>query len=153
MVTTTTRQVVRFTRQLFSETLSRRQSHKAEFKTVQSAFWTKAWLIHCVNMFSRVLFPLLGVSYWQTAYKGQERFADKINVDFVEQIRPYIVTAIISLIPVGVILDIVAWRRREFAGWIFYYELVSNLVQAFVPFDYGDFRSVTILMVIMTLFV
>ena len=54
--------------------------------------------------------------------------------------------SIIVLIPLGVILDILIWRRRRLAKWLFYYELLSILSQGFVPFNFGDFQLIMLLM-------
>ena len=62
-------------------------------------------------------------------------------------------TVIIVLIPIGVLLDILVWRRRHFAIWIYYYELLSLLNQHFVPFDYGDFANLMLLMAMLMSFI
>lgn len=53
--------------------------------------------------------------------------------------EPYVKTIIIALIPIGLLLDILAYRWRKFANVIAYYEMLSMLVQGFVPFNYGNF--------------
>ena len=58
---------------------------------------------------------------------------------------PYIKIIIIALLPIGLILDFMTWRKRKFGNVIVYYEVVSNLVQAFVPFDFGNFELLVIL--------
>ena len=54
---------------------------------------------------------------------------------------------IIALIPLGVLLDLLVWRRRHLAGWLIYYESLSILVQGFVPWNFGDFQGLILIMV------
>ena len=54
---------------------------------------------------------------------------------------------IIALIPLGVLLDLLVWRRRHLAGWLIYYESLSIFVQGFVPFNFGDFQGLILIMV------
>ena len=105
---------------------------------------TKTLIAHTVMMLSRVGFSSLGQSYWQKAFKTREenQFLDQ---QFVELTMPYVKIFIIALLPIGLILDLLTWRRRKFGNLIVYYEVLSNLVQAFVPFDYGNFELLVIL--------
>ena len=48
------------------------------------------------------------------------------------------------MIGIGVLLDVVVWKWRERANLILYYELISFLIQASVPFDYGDFEQLVL---------
>ena len=102
-------------------------------------------------MFSRVVYPLLGIAYWQKAYEDKHELAhkatsdfDRINQEFVSATETYVKIAIYALIVLGVLLDIVVWKQRRFASWLLYYECVSFIVQGFVPFDYGNFRTLVL---------
>ena len=143
---TSTGQVARLSRQLFIETMGRNHSCNSEFLSIQKFLFTKAWLIHCVAMLSRVIWPIFKLSYWQKAYEGRKELKDKFDDEFVTATKPYVIPTIISLIVLGIVLDVIVWRRRHLAQWIFYYECLSNIVQAFAPFDYGSFSNLFWLM-------
>lgn len=68
-----------------------------------------------------------------------------MDQEFVELTMPYVKVLIIALLPIGLILDLLTWRRRKIGNLIVYYEVLSNLVQAFVPFDFGNFELLVIL--------
>ena len=78
---------------------------------------------------------------------------EELNRDFVEKSEPVIKMILIALIPIGVLLDIIIWRRRQFANWLLYYELVSILLQGFVPFNFGDFQLIMLLMLMIQTFI
>ena len=42
-------------------------------------------------------------------------------------------------------MDFIVWKWRQRANLILYYELISFVVQGFVPFDYGDFDQLVLL--------
>ena len=79
-----------------------------------------------IMMFSRIAYPILGIAYWQKAYEGVDDY-DELNRDFVEKSEPILKMIMIVTIPFGVLLDILVWRRRHYAVWLFYYELFSIL--------------------------
>ena len=54
---------------------------------------------------------------------------------------------IIALIPLGLIIDVVNYWRRDFAKVIFYVELLNIFVQGFIPIDHGDAGDLTLLLV------
>lgn len=105
----------------------------------------KAWITHMVMMLSRVVYPLFGNSYWQKAYKNYKK-NDAVNVEFVVASEPHVKLAIMILIVLGVILDVVVWRRRHLGKYIIYYELLSLIVQTFLPFNFGDFEGLALTM-------
>ena len=68
-------------------------------------------------MFSRVVYPLLGIAYWQKAYETKhEREQDtssdseSLNLDFISATETYVKVTIYVLIVPGIVLDIVAWK-------------------------------------------
>ena len=92
-------------------------------------------------MVSRVAHSIMGQSYWQRAFK-ENTDDPSVNTEFVRKVEPYVVTVIGVLIFIGVILDIIVWRWRYLAKWLFYLELLNRFVLGgFCPFDYGGFRT------------
>ena len=63
-----------------------------------------------------------------------------MNQDLVEQSKEYVKIMMVTMIPLGVILDVLAWRYRKLATLIVYYECFNALIQSFVPYDYGRFE-------------
>ena len=105
---------------------------------MEYALQTKTLTLHFITNVSRVLFSIAGQAYWQKAFKGRHKI-EAVDQNFVDDTEYSVKVAIIVLIAVGLIVDLVAWRRRHFANLIIYFESVSVLVQSFVPFDYGTF--------------
>jgi len=93
-------------------TFSNGGEYASELKTIQEGLYTKSWLIHCLTILSRVVYPLLGIARWQLAYKGRER-TEEVNQEFADMSEKYIKTTIIVLIPLGALLDILCLWRRE----------------------------------------
>ena len=98
-------------------------------------------------MFSRTAYPILGIAVWQQAFDGRTKNED-INQDFIDNYESIIKTVIIGLIPFGIVLDLVCYWRRDFARFIFYYELTNLFVQGFVPNDRGDYGTLLLLMLL-----
>ena len=48
------------------------------------------------------------------------------------------------MVGLGVLLNLLVWRKRKFARILTYYELTSNLIQTFCPFAYGDLMMMTL---------
>ena len=96
-------------------------------------------------MFTRVVYPIFGNAYWQKAYKDYQQ-DDAINHEWVEQNKNTVQAILISTIPIGILLDVVCYRYRHLSRWLIYYELVVIFLQGFVPFNFGDFKGLIILM-------
>ena len=47
----------------------------------------------------------------------------------------------ITLLVVGVLLDLLAWKYRKLARFIIYYELIMNLLMSFVPINLGELSN------------
>ena len=73
----------------------------------------------------------------------------EVNQEFGAATEPYVRIAIIALIIIGMIVDIVIYKHRKYANWLIYFELVSTLVQGLVPFNYGDFRNLYLILVML----
>lgn len=117
---------------------------------MEASLWTKSWLIHCLCMFSRVVYPILGMSYWQLAY---EKPNAKVDVEYAKKLQLPVTICAVTLVVIGVLLDILIWRKRKFARLLIYYELLSISLQSLVPLDLGDFESMTLLMVLTNTFI
>ena len=134
----------RFTKQVLRDTFFT-SSFQREKEQLETSFVTKAWITHIIMMVSRVVYPLFGIAYWQKAYKNYEK-NDVINREFAVASEPYVKLAIVILIVLGVILDIAVWRRRHLGKFIIYYELVSLILQNFLPVNMGDFDGLILMM-------
>jgi hypothetical protein len=117
-----------------------------EIEKLKRSFRNKALILHVVTTMSRVLYPLLGISFWQKAFKNRESHQD-VNWDFIDEWETYIKATLVGFIILGVLLDIVCWRRRELSSLILYYELVQYIVYGFVPLNHGDAKTFVVLMV------
>ena len=53
----------------------------------------------------------------------------------------------------GVLIDVIIWRKRKVARYLIYYELLSTLVQCMIPLDMGDFESFVLMMLITNIFI
>jgi len=60
--------------------------------------------------------------------------------------KPYLLGSIITMIPIGLALDVIVWRRRHLASLLVYYELLSLIIQTFCPYDYGNFKHLLIML-------
>ena len=56
--------------QLLQETFKSKGNYQHEKKRLREMLYTRAWVIHLWLMLWRVLFALLGISYWQKSYEN-----------------------------------------------------------------------------------
>lgn len=114
-------------RALFCKSGASRESPdlEKEQKSMEAGLWTKSWVMHCILMFSRVLYPFLGRGNFQ---KGYEDINAKVNIEFAERLRLPVTIISISLVVVGVLLAIATWRKRSLARLLIYYELLNLIV-------------------------
>ena len=126
---------------------ARSQKKLVDVEVVEEALLLRAWVLHIAVMVSRVLYPLLGVAYWQKAYKNTEE-RDDINHEFVRDSENIIKFATCVMIVVGVVLDILIWRKRKLANILFLYEIIYCFVYGFVPLDFGHMSSVFQIMIL-----
>lgn len=61
-------------------------------------------------------------------------------------LEPFVKGAVIGMVGLGVLLNILVWRKRKFARVLIYYELTSNLLQTLCPFNLGDVMMMTLFM-------
>ena len=57
-------QSLRFGKDLFIDTFKKGGAHREEMEKVKHSLYTRAWITHSVMMFTRVLYPLLGIALW-----------------------------------------------------------------------------------------
>ena len=98
---------------------------------------------------TRVVYPALGIAMWQ---RGYENINEKVDVIYAENLKLPVTIVAIALIFVGVLLDVLVWRKRKFARYLIYYELLSAIVQGLIPLNFGDFESLTAVMIITNTF-
>ena len=90
-------------------------------------------------MFGRVLYPLLGIAFWQKGFEGLED-NDDVNHEFVKKCELPIKILVFVLIISGILIDIMVWRWRHLAKYIAYHDLIFLMVHGFVPLNYGNFK-------------
>ena len=117
----------------------RKSPFQKEFKGLQAALSVRTLIAHISIHGSRIIYAILGTNFWQKCYDGLDQRTD-LNLPFVNATKPYVLYTMFALLPIGVILNILAWRWRHLTKWIFYFELLVLMVQGFCPFKYGQFR-------------
>ena len=58
--------------------------------------------------------------------------------ELAEELQAPMTYALITLLALGVLLNLLCWRKRSMTQLLIHYELVFNSVYALVPYDYGD---------------
>ena len=119
-----------------SKDIFRKKVAYKDIEAVEEALYMKAQLAHVVVMLGRVVYPLMGLAYWQKAYEKLDERED-INLEFVKSSESIVKIAVVTMIVLGVLLDMLVWRARKFANLILYYEMFGVLIQGFVPYDLG----------------
>ena len=107
-------------------------------EVVDDALYTRALIAHMVVMLSRLVYPLIGIAYWQTAYDDLEQRREDVHYKFVESSQHILRFIVIVLLVLGVVLDIVVLKARRYAFLILYYEMIQVTIHAFMPHNYGD---------------
>ena len=97
---------------------------------------TKALIYHAFVTSTRVFNAIQGISYWQIAYKEFDEI-ENINTSFVNESKGKVKTCMATMIVMSIFFDVIIWRRRNFARYIVYFELVFLFIHGFVPFNYG----------------
>ena len=142
---------ITFSKNLF-KAIFNRSSYRKQKQSLESGLATKAWVIHIlIQTSSRVIYPLLGVAYWQEAYAAKKipSYADK---EFVLSSKDFVQTSMIVLTVLSVLLDLAAWRFKSLRKLIYYFELVYSFVYALLPLDIGNMHVVFIMIYSMYLF-
>ena len=84
----------------------------------------------------RAVFSSVGIDMYQVSFKTSKS-NPSLNQDFIKNSEPYLTAILISLIPLGVILDILVWRRPHLARFICFFEIIFLVVMMFCPLDFG----------------
>ena len=74
--------------------------------------------------------------YHKTVYEA-ETFPENINEDFVQDSKETVQTLIICLSLVGLVLDIVVWRKSQFGLLIYPLEVIMLLSIGLMPLEFG----------------
>ena len=80
----TWRQKIAYTRVLMVDTLRNRARYRHEMKAVNQVMYTKAWFFHSLMNLTRVVYPILGIAYWQTDCKEMAK-DERLNLEFCER--------------------------------------------------------------------
>ena len=89
-------------------------------------------------MLSRVIWSILGVAWWQKAFRDRHN-NESLNQEVIDRIEYPIKCICIAMLPVGVLVNICGWYSRRFANLITVYEVLVVMLQMLVPYNYGDF--------------
>lgn len=135
-----------FSCKLLKDTYIRRLEHEREYQTLQRDMHLKSLICHFFVMLSRVVYPLLGIAFFQRGYASVPTL-EKVDREFVEATKPTVLIITYTLIVVGFLLDALCLWKRELAVVLFYYEMVSLVNQSLIPFDFGNFGELVLLMV------
>ena len=65
-----------------SKDIFRKKVAYKDIEAVEEALYMKAQLAHVVVMLGRVVYPVMGIAYWQKAYEKLDERED-INLEFV----------------------------------------------------------------------
>ena len=123
--------------------------YKEEMKKLQQSFYSKTLGIHIILMASRVLWPFLGIATWQKAYKSENLVTiPDLNLSFIENSELTVKVILGTLCVIGVLFDIIICKYRQYASILLYYELISTSCHAFLPLNFGDQRSLYVLLIV-----
>lgn len=144
---------------------SRSEKLTIELQAMDSFLKTKSWLVHCLLMIFRVALVASGQTNLQLVL---HRGGDKEHADAEHSNRLWrpqsgnsseslyenaMLGVLYSGTILGVILDILIWRKRRAANALIYYELANFMIEGLCPLDYGDFRQFTLLATVLLTFI
>jgi len=78
--------------------------------------------MHIFIIATRALLCILDRENFQLSFEASKT-NPHLNQDFIHTTEPYLKPILYALIPLGAILDIVAWYRPPFARFICYFEV------------------------------
>ena len=128
---------LKFTKELLRDTFFK-TDFDGEKKSLEEKLLTKSWVCHCLQAATRLVLTASGTPYHKTAYEA-EKFPEKINEDFVQDSKDTVQTLIVCFSLLGLILDIVVWRRSKFGSLIYPLEVLMLIAIELMPVDYGNF--------------
>lgn len=93
-------------------------------------------ICHSLIMTTRVVLATFGFAHWLEAF---DRDIDVASDAAFEHKIP-VTVILVTLLGLGVFLNILCWKKRNMTYIIIHYELVYTSVLTLVPYDYGDLR-------------
>ena len=84
-------------------------------------------------MLSRVVYPILGIAYWQQAYEKYQEDPKLKDNDFIKSSEQIVKTAIILSTILSAIFDIICLKFRPACDYIIYFEIAHTIVLGFAP--------------------
>ena len=136
---------------LYKDSFKNNSGKMEDIEIVDKVLYMRAWLFHSLLTFTRLVYPLIGISFWQKSYKTYED-REEINQEFVKNSESIVKICLITSTVLGGLLDMLIWKHRKFAIAIFYYECIVLLVHGFVPYDYGAIGDFFALLTIYSMF-
>ena len=126
-----------FFKQLFIDTYIKDGVHLNEIERIYKTLLPRAWLIHlCINA-TRIVYPILGIARWQTAYENSDDI-ETLDQEFSNKYESFIKTSIIILVVLGGVLDLLIICNMRLTKLIIFFELIMAIAKGFVPYDYGE---------------
>ena len=91
----------------------------------------RAWMGHIVVSLQKVSMLMVGQNGWNTALKNRQEIEhDEVLYDWLE---PYIRNSMISIIVIGVLLDLLCIKWKAFADCYIYLELINFALYSLIP--------------------
>ena len=103
---------------------------------MQEIIHKKSWIVHCMINVIRAVAASLGWEIFQIKNEASKSHT-KLNQEFINASEPYLAAILFALIPLGLILDITAWCRPNFARFICYFEFIYLTIVMLCPLDFG----------------
>lgn len=122
---------------LLKDTYTSKGTIAEERTKLQSVLETRAWACHISTTATRVIYPILGIAYWQKGFKNMDK-VEGVNTDFVNAYRVPIIYLIMAFVSVCVAADIVIWKWRKLARFLFFLECFGVVLYSLTPIDLGD---------------
>ena len=111
---------------------------KVEDKFLERMLLNRAWLIHCVYTFNKVLQFSIGKSMWLIADEcsSPDVKCPDYNEELMEPAKKPIQTMWTIGIAVGVLIDVLCYKYREVAHVLCYLETVIYITELGMPLKY-----------------
>lgn len=97
--------------------------------------------MHIVLLMVRLLTTVCGMTHWQDSLrriKSGEIAADRYNLAFYEAFsKQYFQYVMCAFIMIGVVLDILCYKYRKLASFLFFYECLHLCMASLVFVDHG----------------
>lgn len=135
---------LKFAFKLFVDSFWISSEVKEEYERVAYLLSIKAIIFHCLITLSRVVYPILGVAFWQKGYANLDKL-EGVNREFIEGNWPIIYSLIISFVAVGVIIDLLSLKWPSIARYFYYYECFGVVLWSLSPVNLGDFGELMLM--------